>query len=169
MLDLRKEEKIKTTSIEQFYNNFASHYHELFNNWDNSIKYHSRCISNLLKRKFEFRNENQISILDCSCGIGTQAIGLALLGYNVHGSDISKKEIERAKRESKRFKVSIKYVVSDFRELSNKINNKYNVVISCDNSLPHLLEKNDLEKTFIEINKKLEINGIFLASIRDYD
>ena len=32
-------------------------------------------------------------ILDCACGIGTQAVGLAKLGFPVTGSDISEKEL----------------------------------------------------------------------------
>src|SRR5262245_16408378 len=37
--------------------------------------------------------------LDCACGIGTQAIGLATLGFVVEGSDPSAASIDRARRE----------------------------------------------------------------------
>src|ERR1700736_5531060 len=39
-------------------------------------------------------------VLDCACGIGTQALGLARAGYNVEGTDLSRAEIERAKAEA---------------------------------------------------------------------
>ena len=45
----------------------------------------------------------------------------------------------------------------------------FNVVISCDNSLPHLLDHDDLKLTVKNIWDKLEYGGLFLASIRDYD
>ena len=32
-------------------------------------------------------------MLDCACGIGTQAVGLAALGYDMMASDISDAEI----------------------------------------------------------------------------
>lgn len=37
-------------------------------------------------------------VLDCACGIGTQAVGFARLGYDVTASDISDAEIKEAKR-----------------------------------------------------------------------
>lgn len=39
--------------------------------------------------------EENIKLLDCSCGIGTQAIGLALVVYNVTATDLSEKAIKR--------------------------------------------------------------------------
>jgi SAM-dependent methyltransferase len=35
-------------------------------------------------------------ILDAACGIGTQSLALAALGYSVEGSDISSAEVARA-------------------------------------------------------------------------
>ncbi len=43
------------------------------------------------------------SLLDCSCGIGTQAIGLALQGHQVHATDLSPVSIDCARRESADF------------------------------------------------------------------
>ncbi|RLC12898.1 MAG: hypothetical protein DRI24_16775 [Deltaproteobacteria bacterium] len=40
------------------------------------------------------------SILDVSCGFGTQSLGLAKLGYQVTVSDISAKAIDRAREEA---------------------------------------------------------------------
>ncbi len=37
-------------------------------------------------------------ILDCACGIGTQAIGLASMGYQVTASDISDGELSESKK-----------------------------------------------------------------------
>ena len=50
-----------------------------------------------MKKVQKFNFGQTTSILDCACGIGTQAIGLALLGYDVTASDISDGEIAEAK------------------------------------------------------------------------
>jgi len=117
----------------------------------------------------EETGEAQMSILDCTCGIGTQAIGLALRGYTVTGTDISMQAINRAKREAESFGVSINFDVADIRNLEKRVSGSFDVVISCDNSLPHLLNDDDLEAAARSISSKLRDNGLFLASIRDYD
>ena len=43
------------------------------------------------------------------------------------------------------------------------------MVISCDNSLPHLLTDEDLTLALRNIRNVLTDNGLFIASIRDYD
>lgn len=108
-------------------------------------------------------------MLDCSCGIGTQSIGLAVFGYNVYGSDLSEKAIERAKIEAKKLKLNMKFSVADFKTLDKDIDGKYDVVLTADNSLPHILKEEDLKITINNIWGKLNQKGLFLATIRDYD
>ena len=40
--------------------------------------------------------QDRAEVLDCSCGIGTQAIGLALRGHRVTGTDLSFRAAARA-------------------------------------------------------------------------
>ena len=155
-------------SVAKFYDAFASSYHLIFQDWRKSIDYHARCISKVINSVYSIAN-TEINILDCSCGIGTQAIGLALLGYNVTGTDISPKAIKRAKKESEKLKTKIDFKVSDFRTLSKDIRRQFDIVISCDNALPHLLLATELVQTFAEISKVLKTGGYFIASIQDYD
>ncbi|HQK54698.1 MAG TPA: class I SAM-dependent methyltransferase, partial [Sedimentibacter sp.] len=65
------------SSVEEFYNNLSLNYHLQFSDWEESLKYQSMVIDNLIGRYLHQKPEN-IKLLDCSCGIGTQAIGLAL-------------------------------------------------------------------------------------------
>jgi glycine/sarcosine N-methyltransferase len=108
-------------------------------------------------------------VLDCSAGIGTQAIGLALRGYEVHATDVSGKAIERARQEAARFGVSMTFGVADFRSLGEQVKGEFDVVISCDNSLPHMPSDEDLLLAAQSIRSKLRDEGLLLASIRDYD
>ena len=68
-------------------------------------------------------------ILDCACGIGTQAIGLASLGYNVTGSDISSKEVVEAKWEAIRRNLNIRFAYTDFRKLADAFKDKFDIII----------------------------------------
>jgi 2-polyprenyl-3-methyl-5-hydroxy-6-metoxy-1,4-benzoquinol methylase len=56
--------------------------------------------------------------LDCTCGIGTQALGLAALGYSVVGTDISTEAIRRARTEAETRGLNAQFRVADLRSLS---------------------------------------------------
>ena len=113
--------------------------------------------------------EPPLTVLDCSCGIGTQAIGLAKLGYKVHATDISSKEVEKAKEAADEMEANLTFGVADFRNLDTDVDGEYDVVISFDNSLPHLLTDEDITKALDAMKVKLVEGGKLFISIRDYD
>ena len=57
----------------------------------------------------------------------------------------------------------------EIRILSDTFAEKFDIVIAMDNALPHMLSSNDLEKPIKSIANQIKRNGIFVASIRDYD
>lgn len=57
----------------------------------------------------------------------------------------------------------------EIRILSDTFAEKFDIVIAMDNALPHMLSRNDLEKAIKSIANQIKRNGIFVASIRDYD
>ena len=155
-------------SVLEFYDQLSSDYHLIFKDWDNSVRWHSNTLDRIIQ-KYKNAPQQNLTLLDCSCGIGTQAIGLALLGYNVHATDLSPKAVERAGTEAKRMGANMTFGEADFRMLKQQISGEFDVVISCDNSLPHLLTQQDLITATENIYAKLKSGGLFLASIRDYD
>lgn len=81
-----KEQSINEDITQSFYNNMASQYDKLFLDWQSTTHEQAVFLSKLFRDNgFDYTAR----ILDCACGIGTQAIGLASLGYNVMASDIS--------------------------------------------------------------------------------
>jgi glycine/sarcosine N-methyltransferase len=58
---------------------------------------------------------------------------------------------------------------ADFREARATVTGTFDAVIFCDNSLPHLLADLDIERAVESIRACLRDDGIFVASIRDYD
>ncbi len=156
----------KNKTAEKFYDDLANEYHLIFADWRKSVRWHGQILDNLIRKEM---GNATFSVLDCSCGIGTQAIGLALLGHTVLGSDLSSTAIARAKKEADSFGVKISFGTADLLHLDTQIKGSFEVIISCDNSLPHLLNISDLKSAIVNIRSKLKPGGMFLASIRDYD
>ena len=69
-----------------FYDHLASHYDKLFLDWDAATREQAVILDRLFQANGFGRSA---CILDCACGIGTQAIGLAAIGYTVTASDFS--------------------------------------------------------------------------------
>ena len=61
------------------------------------------------------------SVLDCACGIGTQAIGLAMRGYTVHATDLSPAAVVGVLTgEAASFGAALTFDVADFRALGGR-------------------------------------------------
>lgn len=149
-----------------FYDDLASQYDQLFFDWQATTK-EQACILDGIFRSNGF--DRTSGILDCACGIGTQAIGLAALGYGVTASDISDAELAEAKKRAADNGVRIRFAHGDFRALSDTFEVPFDIIICMDNALPHMLSHEELASAIGSISKQLRKGGLFVASIRDYD
>ena len=152
--------------VQTFYDNMASQYDKLFSDWRASTVEQAEILDRIFAGAGFDRTAR---ILDCACGIGTQAIGLAALGYSVTASDISDPELAEAAHRSRENGVSIRFEHADFRALSDTFGGRFDIVIAMDNALPHMLSREDLERALKSIAGRIRPGGIFVASIRDYD
>lgn len=149
-----------------FYDNLASQYDKLFLNWQATTKEQAAILNKLFS---DNGFDDSARILDCACGIGTQAVGLALLGYNVNASDISDREIAEAKKRAAKNHITIRFEHADFCALSETFSEQFDILICMDNALPHMLSKSALEAAVKSIINQIAPSGMFVASIRDYD
>lgn len=124
-------------------------------------------LDSLIGRRFN--EQRGLRVLDCSCGIGTQAIGLALRGHVVRGTDLSPQSVDRARREAARFGVNAEFAVADMRRLASDVDGEMDVVISCDNSVPHLLHDAEIREALTGMHTRLAPGGLLVVGIRDYD
>ena len=154
------------TSVSGFYDDFADHYHLLFEDWEASITRQAAAIGSILQQECAVAGA---TVFDCSCGIGTQALGLAKAGFSVTGADVSAGAIQRARSEAAARKLDIPFYVADMRSLDQVPAGDFDAVICMDNALPHLASEADLMQAAVQIRTKLRAGGTFLASIRDYD
>ena len=149
-----------------FYDNLASQYDKLFLDWQSTTQEQALLLDKLFQDNGFHRSAN---ILDCACGIGTQAIGLASLGYHITASDISEGELIEAKKRSANNHVTIRFERADFCALQDAFPQHFDIIIAMDNALPHMLTTKDLEAAIKSITDRLTTGGMFVASIRDYD
>ncbi len=152
-------------SILGFYDSLAPYYHLIFEDWDKSIERQAAILHSLLEAQSV---AGPRKILDCACGIGTQAIGLACHGHEVVGSDLSPAAVERARREAAIRGLNISFLVSDMTSLAGIEERGFDVVVALDNALPHLAPA-AIKNAVSAMSSKLRTGGIFLASTRDYD
>jgi 2-polyprenyl-3-methyl-5-hydroxy-6-metoxy-1,4-benzoquinol methylase len=148
-----------------FYETLADYYHLIFEDWDKSIERQARVLNALIAKHTD---QTTVNLLDCACGIGTQAIGFARAGHRVVASDSCRAAVTRAEHEAKQRGLDISFFVSDMTSLNEIRRNDFNVVAAFDNALPHLTP-DQLKKAVQAMGSKLEPHGLFMASIRDYD
>lgn len=153
-------------SVMVCYDRLADDYHLIFADWRAGVRRQGQVLDALIRDQL---GDGARTMLDCTCGIGTQAIGLALAGHLVHGTDLSPRAVERAVSEAASFGVSLTTGVADVRRLEAAVAGTFEVVLSCDNSLAHLLTEAELRLAVRNMVAKLAPGGLLLISLRDYD
>jgi 2-polyprenyl-3-methyl-5-hydroxy-6-metoxy-1,4-benzoquinol methylase len=138
----------------------------MFADWRAEVVRQGEVLDHLIRRQV---GPSASTVLDCTCGIGTQAIGLAMRGYTVHATDLSPVAVARAAREALSFGAALTFDVADFRTLATKQSATFDVVLCGDNTPAHLLEEADLRVATAQMRARLKPGGVLLASLRDYD
>jgi len=148
-----------------FYDSFADDYHLWYRDWDAELDREG------LNLRRYFRDHGGQTVLDASCGPGTQAIALARLGFRVTAADPSEGLLERARKNAEQYGVTdkITFVQSDFQSLHNHVQGPFDAVISKGNSLSHLLHDEQIEETLMIFHELLRPSGLVLIGMRDFE
>lgn len=149
------------------YDELADHYHLIFENWELSMERQAAALDSILRKNCGLTAKARI--LDCACGIGTQSLGLARLGFQVTGCDVSSRAIERAQREASQRNLNLQFSVANMLDLARLAGTNFDAVICMDNALPHLESADQLLQAAAQIRSRLRSGGFLMASIRDYD
>lgn len=147
-------------SVVEFYDGLAPLYHLVYENWEASIERQGKALDSIIR---SCRGGTPQSILDVSCGIGTQCLGLAALGHRVTGSDLSPAAVERAQREVVSRGMSIAFTVADMRAPKNLRSRDFDVVLRADNSLPHLLSDEEIAEHLASFSLPSNQEGYVLS------
>jgi SAM-dependent methyltransferase len=150
---------------ENYYNQLTPHYRHIYKDWNQSVQHQAEVLDEIIGEHF---GKGVKTILDAACGIGTQSIGLAEHGYQVSASDISSSEIDEARLETHKRNLSIHFEVVDMRFVWNHYGRQFDLVIACDNAIPHLLSDDEIGQTFDQFYQCVAPNGGCMISVRDY-
>ncbi len=148
-----------------FYDDIADLFHLVSADWEAGMRWQAEVLDRILGRAL---GPGPHRIVDVSCGIGTQALGLAARGHAVTGSDLSPRAIERARREAAARGLAIDLSVADMRSCDRHHRGPFDVVLSADNSVPHLLTDAEILAAFRAFHRLTRPGGVVLLTVRDY-
>src|ERR1700760_1296606 len=97
-------------SVETFYDDLAESYHLMFENWSHTVDRQAAILGPILE---QHTGKSSAYVLDCTCGIGTQTIGLAQRGHTLVGSDLSGSAVAWAMSEARTRDLDISFHVAD--------------------------------------------------------
>ena len=149
-----------------FYDALAPYYHLIFEDWNASIERQAEALHAVIRAEL---GGGGGTVLDLACGIGTQSLGLAALGYRVTASDISASAVRRLRDEAARRGVAIDATVADMRAAWDAHGREFDVVLCADNALPHLLTDDDILVALRQFLRCTAPGGACLVTIRDYE
>lgn len=152
--------------MDDFYERLASFYHLIYEDWEASIAFQADYLDKIIQAEW---GSPARSILDVSCGIGTQSIGLAGRGYQVTASDLSPGAVARARREAQARQLRISFSVCDMLSLYKHHGGGFDVVLCAGNSIPHLLSDREILLALEEMYTCLRPGGGCILTIRRYD
>ncbi|MEP7286516.1 MAG: methyltransferase domain-containing protein [Chloroflexota bacterium] len=148
-----------------FYDSVADYYHLFYRDWHATLQREGSAL-----RRF-FRDRNVKTVLDASCGPGTQAIALAQLDYEVTAADPSFNMLLKARENASTYKVAdaIRFVRSSFLDLTHALVGPYDAILTKGNALPHLITDEEIKRALSNFYKLLRPGGTVLIGIRDFD
>ena len=153
-------------STQDFYDALAPFYHLIFPDWEASVARQGAELDAVIRSELD---GGARTVLDAACGIGTQSLGLAALGYDVTASDLSAAAVSRLREEAARRGLAVDARTADMRDLWDAHGRAFDVVLCADNSLPHLLTDGDILQALREFHRCTRPDGLCLVSLRDYE
>lgn len=141
--------------ITSFYDQLSAEYELMFENWEQFCKDGGEVLDRVIRGNIKL-DKNTISLLDCTCGIGTHVFGLVGRNYSIQASDISEKSIEKAREilNLKGATEKLNFKTCDIGTLEMAYRpNSFNVCLSMDNSFAHVLSINSLDNALSNIHK----------------
>lgn len=149
----------------EFYDSLAHAYDRLYPDWDEAIVDQGRALHAILTERL---GPGPHRILDAAAGIGTQLIGLAALGHEVVGSDLSRGATRRAHGECARRHTPARLAVADLRSLPFA-DGTFDAVLCIDNAVAHLMDAEEVAHGLRELGRILRPGGAVIVSTRDYE
>lgn len=108
-------------------------------------------------------------VLDIGSGTGFHSVLLAKLGCEVTAVDVSEKMLMQLQNNASKYEVTVKTVQSSFQELATKVDSGFDGIFCMGNSLPHLLNIDEIDSALTNFNSVLKDGGKLFLHILNYN
>jgi len=108
-------------------------------------------------------------ILDCSCGIGADAMALVGRGFAVTASDASSSMVAEAPRRSKQFGIELPVLQTRWQDLPKQIPGPFDLVLCLGNAIVHSGSKSNMIENLRSIKQVLGPKGILIIDSRNWE
>lgn len=141
----------------------ASHYDHSAEDYDYFNEENSRQTNQTVESILEKHHVK--TVLDLTCGTGSQVFWLQKRGYEVTGSDINGNMLKVAKRKAIAEGLDIPFHEGDMRTSHL---GQFDAVITIYHAIGHL-SKDDFERAMLNVHKNLKTGGVYVFDIFNLD
>ena len=146
-----------------FYEAFADSYDDMIN-WSSRLQAEQADIQQVFKEK------NIKTIIDAGCGTGIHSIVFAKMGLKVIALDNTEEMLKVAQKNAERYKVTnVDFRLGEFTKLTKVIPEKVDCLVCLGNSLPHLVDDEEIHIALSEFFNALEPGGFFILQMVHFD
>lgn len=148
-----------------FYDAIADYYPLFYKDWATKLEREG------LSLRAIFRKKGIQRVLVPACGVGTQAIPLAELGYEVVATDASAGMLRKAQENATERGLldQIQFERALFDELPDVVDGPFDAIVCKGNALPHLLTDEAIETTLLIFYELLRPGGSLVIGMRDFE
>lgn len=148
-------------NIKNWWDNASLYYQNEFNIPTNDIYYGPFCPTEKKLKIIDTKKIKGKKVLEIGCGGGQSVIFLTKKGAVCSGVDVSKKQIDYAKKLSEKNDVKINYSIGSGDNLHKFKNGEFDIILSIF-AIQYI---QNLDRCFKEINRVLKRNGHFIFSL----
>ncbi|WP_170223003.1 class I SAM-dependent methyltransferase [Nonomuraea turkmeniaca] len=105
-------------------------------------------------------------VLDCACGIGTDAMALAHAGFQVTATDAGPGMVDEARR---RLPAEVEVRVARWEELPAAVTGPYELVVCLGNSLVHAGSHQEMVSALSSMRQVLSPTGMLIVDSRNWE
>jgi 2-polyprenyl-3-methyl-5-hydroxy-6-metoxy-1,4-benzoquinol methylase len=160
--DLHEQVETSSRNVAEFYDGLASSY-DAMTGFEKRFGQEEAAFRQLVEQ-YSIR-----TALDAGCGTGFHSLILSRLGVRVTGVDVSSEMLEQAKNHARALGLNAQFVRSTFENLGENVSERFDGVFCLGNSLPHVLSREELQRTLGGFHRLLNPRGVLIIQMLNYD
>lgn len=143
-------------------------YRNLSEEYDLMVDWPSRLARELPFLTAVLQKQPGKKVIDAACGTGNHGLALAELGWEVIGTDSSAEMVARARAKAERWP-NLSFYQLGLGELARNFGEeKFDALFCLGNSIPHVLERVQLEQTVGDFSLILKPGGVAVIQLLNY-